>query len=135
MVRTVKRTKIVHCAELPPSPVIRNSFGSGTAVLDGTGTEVLGGTGAAELGGTESAGLGGITACASSMGADGQYASISSAPVPAFTGLGNAFADVAASDSKRQSKTGRIGLVLTPLLPPAPLLQPSSSPTASPVVS
>ena len=86
-VRKVSRMRMVHCAEPPPSPVIRNSFGFVSVALSGRGE---GANGAA---------------------ADGWGSTIGATPAPA----GKAIADVAAREIIRQSIARIITVCFTPV--------------------
>ena len=92
-VRNVSRMTIVHCAEPPPSPVIRNSFGFEAVVPNRIGAEA---TGAA------------VDPWASAAGAD---------PAPMLFCAGDAFADAAAKEIIRQSITWMIKECFTPAFP------------------
>src|ERR1035441_3603921 len=94
-VKNVRRTTIVHCAEPPPSPVMRNSFGFASAFLELVGT---------------AARIAGVNLRISSKCSD---------PDPAPFGTGSAAAEAAPSDSTRQSIVRIVKLILTQVSPSA----------------
>ena len=90
-VRNVSRMTIVHCAEPPPSPVIRNSFGFASEAPRWIGLEAKGAA---------------VDRWGSTTGA---------APTPPLPCHGTAFADVAAKEIVRQSIARMIKECFTPV--------------------
>lgn len=112
-VRNVSRITIVHCAEPPPRPVIRSSFGFDGAASNGKAALAIGRMGA---------GLAGpVIWMGSSTIVEGGSWSCAIAPAPSPLNMGEAFAAVAASRIRRQSIGGAIKDFFT--IVPSPALE------------